>query len=343
MVLPSIERDLPDKQGDQESPYGKARQVVSFGSYQTLNRGTQQLPAPSIINLDDYEDLPSSKRRRIDDQRPVDSLSQGRTVLVPIEQIDDHQRRCERPHEAVYRDDTGYSASDMRIVPLPPKEERTKPPVSHQELQQFPPRKQMERRPDEVVDRGERYAQPLDHYRVPLSRSENVEHLQFPSRAVFAPPEYYNDSPSFLDSSSFTPKHDENSDQRFSLRRKVGVNADSDRVYADCDGPMRHLQPLEGAGSSIPSRFSDMSIDHRQRDDDRRPDRVTYIPLNNTTDFHGHTRPSSGALVYSFAMATANVRDYAGNAIHPLTCALDRYSQRSFSRKHPASDIYISA
>lgn len=310
MVLPSIERDLPDKEGDQTSLYGKARQVNSIDSYQPLNRGAQQLPAPSIINLDDYEELPSSKRRRVDDQRPVDSLGQGRTVLVPIEQIDDHRLRYERPHEAVYRDEMGYLASDKRIVPLPSKEERTKPPVSHQELQPISSRTQMERRPDEVVDRGDRHH--LDHYRVPLSRSENVERLQFPSRSVFAPPEYYNDSPSFLDSSSFAPEHHKSNDHRFSLRRKVGVNADSDRVYAHSDEMMRHLQPQEGAGRSIPSRFSDMSIGHWQRDDDRRPDRVTYIPLTTTADFHRHTTPSSGALIYSFAIPTANVRKHAG-------------------------------
>ena len=318
MVLPSIERDLPNKQGDQTSLYGKARQVDSFDSYQPLNGGTQQLPGPSIINLHDYEEAPSSKRRRVDDQRPVDSLSQSRTVLVPIEQIDDHRLRYEEPHEAVYRDETGYFASDKRIVPLPPKEERTKPPVSHQELQRISPRTQMEWRPDEVADRGERH--PLDHYRVPLSRSENVEHLQFPSRSVFAPPEYHNDSPSFLDSSSFAPENHKSNDQRFSLRHKVGVNADSDRVYAHSDETMRYIQPLEGAGRSIPTRFSDMSIDHWQRDDDRRPDRVSYIPLTTTADFQRPTEPSSGAFICSF-VATANVRKYAGNAIHLITYA----------------------
>ena len=310
MVLPSIERDLPSKHDDQTSLYGDARQVNSFGSYQPLNRGTQQLPAPSIINLDDYEELPSSKRRRVDDQR---------TVLVPIEHIGDQRLRCERPHEAVYRDETGYFASDKRIVPLPPKEERTKPPVSHQELQRTSPRTQMERRPDEVADRGERH--PLDHYRVPHSRSENVEHLQFPSRSVFAPPEYHNDSLSFLDSSSFAPEHHKSNDQRFSLRRKVGVNADSDRVYAHSDETMRRLQPLEGAGRSIPSRFSDMSINHWQRDDDRRPDRVSYIPLTTAADFHRHSEPSSGEFICSLAIATAHVRKYAGNPIYLLTYA----------------------
>lgn len=323
MVLPSIERDLPNQQGDQASLYAQPRQVDSFVSYQPLNRETEQLPASSIINLDDYEELRSSKRRRVDDQRPVDCLSQDRTILVPIEQIDDRQLRYERPHEATYRDDTGYLASDMRIVPLPPREERAKPPVSHQVLQQTSPHTQMERRPDEVVDRGERYPQPLDHYRVPLSRSENVEHVQFPSRSVFAPPEYNNDSPSFLDSSAFAPKPHDSSDQRFSLRRKVGVNADSNRVYTYSDGTMRHLQPLESAEKSIPSRFSDLSIDHWQRDDDRRLDRVTHIPLSTTAKFHGHTTPSSGALICSFAIATANVRDHAGNSIHLLTCALN--------------------
>lgn len=319
MVLPSIERDLPNKQGDQTSLYGKARQVNSFDSYQPLNRGRQQLPAPSIINLDGYEELPSSKRRRVDEQRPVDSLNQGRSVLVPIEQIDDHRLRRERPHEAVYRDETGYFASDKRIVPLPPKEERTKPPVSHQELQQAFSRTQMERRPDEVFNRGDRH--PLDHYRVPLSRSENVDYLQFPSRSVYAPPEYYNDSPSFLDSSSFAPEHHESNDQRFSLRRKIGVNADSDRIYAHSDETMRPLQPLEGAERSIPSRFNDMSIDHWQHDDDRKPDRVTYIPINTSANFHRHTAPSSGALIYSVAIATVKVRKYAGNAMHLLTYA----------------------
>lgn len=295
MVLPSIERDLPKKQGDQTTLNGKPRQVNSFGSYQPLNRELQQLPAPSIINLDDYEELRSSKRRRFDDQRPIDRLSEDRTILVPLEQIDNRRLRYE--HEAAYRHDMGYAALDKRIVPLPPREERMKPTVSRQELQQVPPHTQMKRRPDEVVDRGERYSQPLDYFRVPLSRSENVEHVQFPSRSAFAPPEYMNDSPSFLDSSSFAPRHRENSDQRFSLRPKIGVSADTNRVYAYSDATMGHLQPLDGVEKSIPSRFGNMSFDHGQRDDDRRPDRITRIPLSTTGNFHGHAAASSGALI----------------------------------------------
>lgn len=295
MVLPSIERDLPDKQGDQTTLHGKTRQVNPFGSYQPLNRGTQQLPLPSIINHDDYEELPSSKRRRIDDQQTLDSYSQGRTILVPIEQIDDRPLRYERPHEAVYRDDKGHFVSDERIVPLPAKEEWARPPISSQELQLFSPRTQMKRRPDQVADRGERYPQPRDHYQVPLCRSENVENMQFPSRAAFTPPEYYNDSPSFFDSSQFALEHHESSDLGFSSRHDVGVIADSDRVYADSNGTMRRFQPFEAAERSMPSGLSDMSNNYRQRDDDRRPDRITYVPFNATADFYRHTKPPTGA------------------------------------------------
>ena len=295
MVLPSIERDLPDKQGDRTSLYGETRQVNPSGSYQPLILRTQQFPAPSIINLDDHEELPSSKRRRMGDQQPVDSHSRGRTVLVPIEQIDDHRLRFDRPHEAAYRDDTGDFISDKRIVPLPPKEERARPPISHQELQLSSPRTQLERRADQVADRGERHLRPRDHFRVSLSRPENVENLQFPSRALFAPPEYYNDSPSFFDSSQSDPRHHESSDLGFSSRHDIGAIADSDRVYADSGGMMRRLPPLEVAEKSVPSRFSDMSIDYRQRDNDRRPNHVTYDPLTATADIQRYTRPSTGA------------------------------------------------
>lgn len=323
MVLPSIERDLPDKQGDQTSLHGKTRQVNPFGLDQPPNRGAQQLPESSIINLDDHEGLQSSKRRRIDDQQPTDSHSQGRTILVPIEQIDDRRLRYELPHEAVYRDNTVRFVSDKRIVPLPPKEERPRHLVSQQEPQLFSPHTQMERHPDQVADRGERYIQPRDHYQVPLSHSENVDSLQFPSRAVFAPPECYNDSPSFFDSSQFAPRHHESSDLVFSSRHDVGVIADSGRVYANSDGIVRRVQPLGIAEGSMPSRFSDMSIDHRHRDEDGRPDRVTYIPFTTTADFHRLARPSAGALTYSFATATANVHGHAGHAMHLLTHPLD--------------------
>lgn len=340
MVLPSIERDLPNKQGDQTSLHEKTGRVNPFGSYQPPNGGRQQLPAPLIINLDDHEELPSSKRCRIDNQQPVDSHGQGRTILVPIEQIDDRRLRYEQPHEAVYRDDTGHFVSDRRIVPLPPKEERAKHLSGQQELRLFSPRAQMERRPDQVADRGERDPQPRDPYQVPLSHSENVENLQFPSRAVFAPPECYNDSPKSFDSSQFAPKHHESSDLAFSSRHDVSVIADSHRVYADSDGMMRRLPPLGVAERLMPSRFSDMSIDYRQRDDDRRPDRVTYVPSTAATDFHTYTRPTTGALTYFFATAIANVHGHAGYAIHPLTYALDTAKDVSHENVEPSTNTY---
>lgn len=322
MVLPSIERDFPDKQDNQTSLYGKTRQVNPFGSYQPPNRGTQQYSAPSSINLQDCEELPSRKRRRIEDQHPVEPHSKGRTILVPIEEIDDSRFRYEQPHGVLYRDETAHSASDKRIVPLPPKEERARPPIRHQELQLFSPRGQMERCPDEVADRGERYLQSHNHYQVSLSHSENVEHLQFPSRAVFAPPEYYNDSPSFFDSSQSVPRHHESSDLGFSSRHDVGLNAHSDRVYADSDGIMRRIQPLEVIERLMPSHFSDMSIDYSQRDDEHRPDRVTYVPSTATAGFHIRTKPLTGALTCAFATAMANVHGHAGHAIRLLTYAL---------------------
>lgn len=310
-VLPSIERDFPDKQSDLTSLYGKARQVNPFGSQQSPNRGTLQYPAPSIINLHDCEELPSSKRRRVEDQRLVEPHSQGRTVLVPIEEIHDRRLRYERPHGVVYRDETEHSASDKRIVPLPPKEERARPPILHQELQLFPPRGQTERRPDEVADRGERYPQPRDHYQVSFSHSENDEHFQFPSRAVIAPPEYYNDSPSFFDSSQSVPRHHESSDLGFSSRHDVGLNTYSDRVYADSDGMMRRVQPVEVAERMMPSRFSDMSINYRQQDDDRRPDCVIYVPSTATAGIQRHTGPLTGMLTCAHATIMAKVHEHA--------------------------------
>ena len=300
MVLPSIERDLPDEQGNRSSLHGQLRQVNPIDPFQPLNRGTQQLPEHSIINLDDYEELSSSKRRRIDYQQPVDSRSQGSTVLVPISQIDDRRVRYERPHEVSYRDDNGRFFSDKRIVPLPPKEERVMPPFSHQELQLFSPRTEMRGRTD---DRGKRDSLPRDHH-VPVSRSGNVENLQFPSRAVFAPPEYYSNSPSFSDSSQFPLRHNECSDQGLSSRLGVSAAEDSERVYADSEGLMRRLQSLEVAERSMPSRFGDMSTDYRQRNDESGADRATYNPFITTADFHRYTRPPPGSLIYSFATAT---------------------------------------
>lgn len=340
MVLPSIERDFPDKQGGQTSLHGKTRQLNPFGSHQALNRGTQRLPAPSVINLDDYEELPSSKRRRVDDQQPLDSHSQGRTILVPIEQIDDRRLRYERPHGNVHRDDTGDFVSDKRIVPLPPKEERVRPPLSHQELQLFSPRTQLERCPDQVADRGERYLQPRDHYRVPLSHPQNVENLQFPSRAVFAPPEYYNDSSSFFDSSRFASRHHDSSDLGFSSRHDAGVIADSDRVYAKPDGMMRRLQPLEVAEKSVPSRFSNMSIDYRQRDNDRMPDHISYVPLTATADSHRHTRPSTGALTSLLQHLRLMSMDKLIHAMHPLTYALNIAKDIFHEDMEPPTNAY---
>ena len=298
MVLPSIERDIPNEFSDQISLNGRSRQVNPFGPYRPLSRGMQQLPAPSIINLDDYEDPPSGKRRRIDDQQPVNSHGHSRTMLVPLEQIDDHRPWYQRPHETIYRDDGGHSVSDKRIVPLPPKGERARSPIDHQELQLISPHKQSMRRLDHVVDRVERYPQPRDHYQIPLSRAENVEDAQFPSRAKVVPPVYLKDSPSFFQSSQVAPRHLESSDLGVSSRHHVGVIANSDRAYANSNGMTRRLQPSEVAERSTPSRFSDMSINHRQRDDDGRPDRATYLPITGTADLRRHTGPSKGMLVY---------------------------------------------
>ncbi len=288
MVLPSIERDLPNGKSDQITLHEETRQVNPFESYQPLNRGAQHLPVHSIVNLNDYEEQPNSKRRRIDDQQPIDSYSQRRTILVPIEQIDDRPRRYEKPREAAYRDGNEHSVSDKRIVPLPPKEERVRPPPSNQELQLFSPRTQMERRLDQIADHGARYPQPRDHYQLPLSRSENVE--------------LYNNSPSFFDSSQFIPRHHESSGLGFSSRHDVGVIAESDRVYAGSDETMRRFQPWEATERTMPSRFSDMSIDHRRRDEDRRPDRITYVPSIATADYRRHTRPPTGALSFFFLL-----------------------------------------
>lgn len=297
MVLPSIEREIRDEHSDQTSLHGKARQVNPFGSYPPLHRGMQPLPAPSIVNLDDYEELPSSKRRRIDEQQPVGSHGQSRTILVPIEQLDDRRPLYEQPHEAVYRGGREDFVSDKRIVPLPPKGERARSPISHQEFQLISPRKQMMRQPDQVADRVEWYPPSRDHYQIPLSRSENVEDLQFPSRTDFAPREYFNDSPSFLQSPHFASRRLEGSDSGFPSRHDVGAIANSDRAYADPDGIRSRLQPLGLAERSMPSRFSDMSIDYTQREDDRRPDRVTYPPVTAMADYHRHPKPSRGALI----------------------------------------------
>ena len=300
MVLPSIERDIPNEHSDQISLNGRSRQVNPFGPYRPLSRGMQQLPAPSIINLDDYEDPPIGKRRRIDHQQPVNAHGHSRTMLVPLEQIDDHQPWYQRPHEAIYRDDGGHSVSDKRIVPLPPKGERARSPIGHQELQLISPHEQSMRRLDQVVDRVERYPQSRDHYQIPLSRTENVEDSQFPSRAKVVPPVYFKDSPSFFQSSQVAPRHLESSDLGVSSRHHIGVIANSDRAYANPNGMTRRLQPLEVAERSTPPRFSDMSIDYRHRDDDGRPDRATYLPVTGMADLQRQTGPSTGASVYFF-------------------------------------------
>ena len=310
MVLPSIERDLLDEHSNQTLLRGQKRQVNPFGSYQPLNRGIQQLPAPSIINLNEYEELPSSKRRRIDNQQ---------TIFVPIEQMDDRQPRYERPHEAVYRGEPGHSVSDKRIVPLPPKEERARSPISHQERRPYSPHKEIKRRTDNIADPVDRYPQPHDHFQIPLSRSENIENLHFPSRVVVAPPpEYSNASLSFLNPSQFAPRQFENSDLGFPPRHNVGVVANSDRIHVNPDRITGHLQPLEVVERSMPSQFNDLSIGNRQREDDRRPNPLTYLPSTGTADFH---RRSIGVLTCLFAKATANVHGHAGHAINLLTYA----------------------
>ena len=298
-VLPSIERDLHEEHNEPATLYEKTRQVNPFGSYQSQpNRGLQQLPMPSIINLDDDGELPSSKRRRLADQQPVNSYGHTRTVLVPIEQIGDRQPRYERPYEAAYHDDMGHFVSDKRIVPLPRKEARARSPMSRQEFHLSSPQKHIQRHWNQVPDRVERYPQPRDHYQIPLSRSEKVDDSKSPSRAVFALPEYYNDSLSFSGSSQFAPRRRETSDLGFPSRHNVSVISNTDNFYADSQGMTRRLQPLDVAEPSMPSRFSDMSIDYRQHEDDQRPDRAAYLPSTTTSNFHRYTDGSTGALPY---------------------------------------------
>ena len=332
MVLPSIERDIPVEHSDQTSLHRGTAQVNPFGSYRPLSRGMQQLPAPPIINLDDFEEPPSSKRRRINDQQPVNSHSQTRTILVPIEQIDDRLPEYERPHEAVYRDDGAHFVSDKRIVRLPPKREQARSPISHEKLPLTSPRNQITRRPDQVVDRVERYPQPRDHYQIPLSRSENVESLQFPLRAKVAPPEYPNNSPSFLQSSQISSRKFESSDLGVSSRQNVGVFANSDPAHVDFNGITRSLQPLEIAQGSMPSRFSDMPIDYRQRDDDR----VTYHPVRATADIPRQNGPSTGVLHIS----SANVDGHLGHAMNLLAYSLDTARGISYQGIEPPTNTY---
>ena len=317
MVLPSIERDLLDEHSNQILLHGQTREVDPFSSYQPPNRGIQQLPAPLITNLDDHEELSSSKRRRIDNQQPVNAYDQARTILVPIERMEDHRPRYERPHEAVYRGETGHFVPDKRIVPLPPKEERARSPITHQEFRPYSPHKEMKRRPDHVADTVDLYPQPRDHFQIPLSRSENVEDLHFPLRVNLAPLQYSDASPS----SSFYPsqsasKHFENSDLGFASHHDVGVIANSDRIYTNPDRITRHVQPLKVVERSMPSQFNDMSIGNWQREDERRPEPVAYLPFTATVDPHRRTRQSTGALTYLFANAAANCHDHAGHGIN---------------------------
>ena len=307
MILPSIERDLPDEEGDQTSGHGRLWQVNPFGSYQPLSREVQRLPAHPIIEIDDYEEPSSRKRRRIDDQRSIDPHTQGKTILVPIEQVNDRQLGFDRTHEPVYHDDPEHFVADKRIVPLPPKEERARPSVTYQELQPLSPRTQVEMHLDQMNDRGSNHPQPRHRYQVPLSRSENVQRIEFPSRAVFTPPEYYNDSPSFVDSSQYAPRFHESNDLGIASRRDVGDIAHSDRFYAGPNGMMHRLLPTEVNERSMPSQFSDMSINYRQRDNDRRLGRPAQVPHSNTADVYTHARPSTGVLSNSSAIATANV------------------------------------
>lgn len=83
-----------------------------------------------------------------------------------------------------------------------------------------------------------------------------------------------------------------------------------------------------------------MSIYYRHRDEDRRPDRVTYVPCTTTADVHRHSRPSAGALTYSFAPATANVHGYAGRAIHLLTHPLDTAKDSFHENMDPPTNAY---
>ena len=310
MILPSIERDLPDEEGDQTSGHGRIWQANHFGSYQPLSREAQRLPAHSIVNVDDYEEPSSRKRRRIDDQQFIDSHTQGKTILVPIEQIDDRRPGYERTHEPVYHDDSEYFVADKRIVPLPPKEERARPPVSYQELQPLSPRTRVEMHSDQINDSGNNHLQPRHRYQVPLSRSENVQRSEFPSRAIFTPPEYHNDSPSFVNSSQYASRLHESSDLGIASRRDVGVIADSDRFYAGINGMMHRLQPIEVTERLMPSHFSDMSIDYRQRDNDRRLGRPAQVPDSTTADVYTSARPSTGVLSYPPATATANDKKF---------------------------------
>ena len=307
MILPSIERDLPDEEGDQTSGHGRVWQVNPFGSYQPLSREAQRMPAHSIINVDDYEEPSSRKRRRTDDQQSIDSHTQGKTILVPIEQIDDRRHGYERIHEPVYHDDSEHFVADKRIVPLPPKEERANPFVSYQELQPLSPRPRVEMHSDQMNDRGNCHPQPRHRYQVPLSRSENVQRSEFPSRAIMTPPEYCNDSPSFVDSFQYASRFHESSDLGIASRRDIGVIADSDRFYAGPNGMMHCLEPTAVTERLMPSQSSDMSIDYRQRDNDRRLGRPARVIDNTTADVYTHARPSIGVLSRSSATATAKV------------------------------------
>ena len=307
MILPSIERDLPDEKGDQTSGHGRGWQVNPFGSYQPLSREAQRMPAHSIINVDDHEEPSSRKRRRTDDQQSIDSHTQGKTILVPIEQVDDRRHGYERTHEPVYYDDSEHFVADKRIVPLPPKEERARPSVSYQELQPLTPRTRVQIHSDQMDDRGNCHPQPRHRYQVPLSRSENVQRSEFPSRAIMTPPEYYNDSPSFVDSSQYASRFHESSDIGIASRRDIGVIADSDRFYAGPNGMIHRLEPTAVTERLMPSQFSDMSIDYRQRDNDRRLGRPAQVLDSTTADVYTHARPSTGVLSCSSATATANV------------------------------------
>lgn len=320
IVLPSIERDLSDADHQPKSFPDQTKQDP-YLLQEDFNPRPRQHSEPFFTEFEGYQESPHSKRRRIADEQRFETHRADKTILVPLERIEDRPSMYGTPVEAVYSAGMRNVASDTGIAPLPSMKV-ARSPTSLRQVNTFGQPAQMDR---QVIleERQQKHVLPRNHFQIPLSR--NREKPQISLHAVHAPLKYHNDSPTILETSHFAPTYYENFDLHSPSRHDISAIPIDDRAFVKSREALQSTQWCGESQRSIPSQFEDLSVNYRQHqkygnDMSRDPQTESGLHAVDTAaaDDHEYSRQSIGGYLHKADLGRQGAVVNLGPAPHRM-------------------------
>lgn len=276
LILPSIEGGLPTAPDQQSVSSQQLHGVNDFIQQRTDNREILRERAFSVVHLDEKE--PQTKRRRINDQQPLDD-PQPRTVLIPLDHgAENYPLMKTGRAQAMHYQNMSPLALDRRMIQLPPREVRR--------YEDNQGRIQVMTQ-NGHVDNLSVYQMPREELQLRHVNHEVSARPQFPNRSAAFQAVYDQQSPIFF-SDSATSYH-EVSDQRPSSHDTSRVDEGDARAFS-----------ATNAFRSGPQRFDDVGRDMREvfRNLEIEPERYHEVNVNINRDMN-NGRPVHSSLQVS--------------------------------------------